>query len=138
MNARLAMIPICMLMSACAATHQADHAVASVLGPAVDMLNKGTDALAKATGNERLVEHGKNSTARAHHEPPPPFKIPARCVVNGSMRIDDPQCAMLNQALYDACVYTFRDKTHAWWVTKPECKALYERYRNRYLKETSR
>lgn len=119
------------ILGGCQAARDLDHAIASTLGPAVDALDQATDTVAgNASGNP-------SSDKRRRPPKPPPFEVPERCVHDGRMRTDDPECALLNQAMYEACAYRFPDGSHAWWVTKPNCARLYREYTEKYVTNRS-
>jgi len=126
-----------MILGGCQAARDLDHAIASTLNPAIDALDRATDTVAAKTGS-RTQTTRKQGTPTKNRQPPPPFEVPERCVRDGRMRTDDPQCALLNQAMYEECAYRFRDGSHAWWVTKPKCARLYREYTEKYATKDTR
>ena len=132
----IALLAASVILGGCQAARDLDHAIASTLGPAVDALDQATDTVAGKTGSRTPTTRKQGALAK-DHEPPPPFEVPERCVQDGRMRTDDPECALLNQAMYEACAYRFPDGSHAWWITKPNCARLYREYTEKYATNRS-
>ncbi|HHB13019.1 MAG TPA: hypothetical protein ENK62_07460 [Chromatiales bacterium] len=104
------------LLSGCETARKVDQAVVGTLKDAVEALDELTP---EVDGSGRIVQR----KAQTVHD----FAVPDRCVQDGAMRTDTQECALLNQAMLDGCVY--RPGRHdLWWITKPHCQSLFEQY----------